>query len=38
MLSYALDAAQTLHPGKLVVVVGHLREQVEALLNRTTRR
>ena len=33
MLSYALDAAQTLHPGKLVVVVGHLREQVEALLN-----
>ncbi|WP_341730131.1 bifunctional UDP-N-acetylglucosamine diphosphorylase/glucosamine-1-phosphate N-acetyltransferase GlmU [Brooklawnia sp.] len=33
MLSYALDAAQTLNPAKLVVVVGHLREQVEALLD-----
>ncbi|NLA28858.1 MAG: NTP transferase domain-containing protein, partial [Propionibacterium sp.] len=33
MLSYALDAAQALEPQKLVVVVGHLREQVEELLN-----
>lgn len=32
MLSYSLDAAQTLNPDKLVVVVGHMREQVEALL------
>lgn len=33
MLSYALDAAQALQPERLVVVVGHLREQVEAHLS-----
>lgn len=32
MLSYAIDAAQSLEPQNLVVVVGHLREQVEAHL------
>lgn len=32
MLSYAVDAAQALQPERLVVVVGHLREQVEAHL------
>ncbi|GAA2181309.1 bifunctional UDP-N-acetylglucosamine diphosphorylase/glucosamine-1-phosphate N-acetyltransferase GlmU [Brooklawnia cerclae] len=32
MLSYALDAARALQPERLVVVVGHLREQVEAHL------
>ena len=32
MLSYAVDAAQFLNPHRLVVVVGHLREQVEAHL------
>lgn len=32
MLSYAVDAAQSLHPQHLVVVVGHLRDQVEAHL------
>ena len=32
MLSYAVDAAQALNPERLVVVVGHLREQVEAHL------
>lgn len=32
MLSYAVDAAQELAPRQLVVVVGHLREQVEAHL------
>ncbi len=32
MLSYAVDAAQALEPQHLVVVVGHLREQVEAHL------
>ena len=29
MLSYAIDAATTLQPERIVVVVGHLREQVE---------
>lgn len=33
MLSYAVSAAQGLEPEHLVVVVGHLREQVEAHLN-----
>lgn len=32
MLSYAIDAAQALEPERLVVVVGHQREQVEAHL------
>ncbi len=32
MLSYAVDAARALEPRRLVVVVGHLREQVEAHL------
>ncbi|SEQ93890.1 bifunctional UDP-N-acetylglucosamine diphosphorylase/glucosamine-1-phosphate N-acetyltransferase GlmU [Microlunatus flavus] len=32
MLSYALDAATALEPEHIVVVVGHLREQVEAHL------
>ncbi|MGI5951111.1 MAG: bifunctional UDP-N-acetylglucosamine diphosphorylase/glucosamine-1-phosphate N-acetyltransferase GlmU [Brooklawnia sp.] len=32
MLSYAVDAAAELRPERLVVVVGHLREQVEAHL------
>ncbi len=32
MLSYAVDAAQALQPERIVVVVGHLREQVEAHL------
>lgn len=32
MLGWALDAAQALNPERLVVVVGHLREQVEAHL------
>lgn len=32
MLSYAVDAARELNPDRLVVVVGHLREQVEAHL------
>lgn len=32
MLSYATDAARALQPDRLVVVVGHLREQVEAHL------
>lgn len=32
MLSFAVDAAQALAPQRLVVVVGHLREQVEAHL------
>lgn len=35
MLSYSLDAAQSLNPEKLVVVVGHLREQVEELLEQS---
>ena len=30
MLSYAVDAATALQPEHIVVVVGHLREQVEA--------
>lgn len=33
MLSYAVDAAEELSPKSLVVVVGHLREQVVAHLN-----
>ncbi len=33
MLSYAVDAAMALDPRRLVVVVGHLREQVEGHLN-----
>ena len=33
MLSYAVDAAQALEPEHLCVVVGHLREQVEAHLD-----
>ncbi len=33
MLSYAVDAAQALEPQHLCVVVGHLREQVEAHLD-----
>ena len=32
MLSYAIDAATALQPERIVVVVGHLREQVEAHL------
>ena len=32
MLSYAVDAATALQPERIVVVVGHLREQVEAHL------
>jgi len=32
MLSYAIDAATALQPEHIVVVVGHLREQVEAHL------
>lgn len=33
MLSYAVDAATALEPEHVVVVVGHLREQVEAHLD-----
>ncbi len=33
LLSYAVDAAQALEPDHLCVVVGHLREQVEAHLD-----
>ncbi|MDR0960451.1 MAG: bifunctional UDP-N-acetylglucosamine diphosphorylase/glucosamine-1-phosphate N-acetyltransferase GlmU [Propionibacteriaceae bacterium] len=33
LLSYAVDAATALEPEKLVVVVGHLRDQVEAHLD-----
>ncbi|GAA3640328.1 bifunctional UDP-N-acetylglucosamine diphosphorylase/glucosamine-1-phosphate N-acetyltransferase GlmU [Microlunatus ginsengisoli] len=32
MLSYAIDAATALQPERIVVVVGHLRDQVEAHL------
>ncbi len=32
LLSYAVDAAEGVHPDRLVVVVGHQREQVEAHL------
>ncbi len=34
MLSYAVAAAKALEPEHLVVVVGHLREQVEAILSK----
>ncbi len=32
MLAFAVDSANALEPQRLVVVVGHLREQVEAML------